>query len=496
VSKPCAIGLDIGLSTTKAVAIAPDGRVIASASRESVNLLPRPRWVERDPDVFRRVIFETLADLSTRLEGYDVVAIAPTAHGDGAWVLDAAGRALRPGILSLDSRARATLTALCDGARGERIAQASGQLPMVSSAPVLLRWMKDSEPDTYARIRWLVFAKDMARLWLTGDICQDYTEVSSGLTDVETQEVSAELFEIYQIPELAGVVPRVRRSTEVAGGLTDAAASATGLPAGTPVAAGLHDIVAASVGAGAVHPGDVSVVAGSYCVNQCIADAPLRGEWMSRSFTSQGAWNLITASPSSSTNLDWFAHVLLPDLVQESQAKGGGSFGFLDGIGADPDALTISSPYYLPFLYGSPLPVDASAGLIGMRAWHDRSDAIRAVVEGIALNHRQHLERLPMSPIAVPKVMGGISRNVYWAQLFADLMGRDIEISATAEPGAQGAAMAAFVSVGFYDSLAAAGRAMVRPGRIVSPGANVELMQGRYQRYRSLLDHLTGWWGA
>jgi L-xylulokinase len=371
-----------------------------------------------------------------------------------------------------------------------------GQMPMVSSAGPMLRWLKENEPEVYQRIRYLLFSKDIVRYWLTGDIAQDYTEVSSGFTDVNTQAVAPEIFDLYGVPELVGTVPKVLQSTQLAGGLTAEAAWATGLPEGLPVAAGLHDIVAGSVGVGAIHSGDVSVVAGSYCVNQYITDSPIIGDWMTRSFVRKGLWNSMTASPSSSTNMDWFARVLLPDLVESSRASGSGSFGFLNTILDDLAPLSSDSPYYLPFLYGSPLPVDATAGIVGLRSWHTRADAVRAVFEGIALNHRYHLDQLPIPVEAIPKVMGGISRNPVWSQMVADLLGREIEISSAAEPGALGVAMAAFVAAGVYPDLDAAVAGMVRPGRRVTPGADVALMEDRYTRYVALLGALTSWWEA
>ncbi|MDR2382052.1 MAG: carbohydrate kinase [Bifidobacteriaceae bacterium] len=494
--RTCAIGLDIGLSTTKAVAFAPDGTTVARAERDSVNSQPRKRWVEREPDSFRATVFGVLADLTAQLEDYEVVGLSQSAHGDGIWVVDGAGQPLRPGILSLDSRARGVLAELVSEPLASDLLRVSGQLPMVSSAPAVLAWIKLNEPEIYARIAYVLFAKDMARFWLTGQIAQDYTEVSSGFTAVDSQRVSATVFELYGLAKLSDAVPPVLDSAQLAGSLTKQAADATGLPQGLPVAGGMHDIVSGSVGVGAVRPGDVSVIAGSYCVNQRITDAPERGDWITRSFVAPGLWNLIAASPSSSTNMDWYARMLLPDLVAGSKAAGRGSFGFLDSVFDGLDPLTEASPFYLPFLYGSPLPEDASAGLVGLRSWHTRADTVRAVFEGIALNHRFHLDALPVPVDAVPKVMGGISRNPYWSQLLADLLDRPIEVTTRSEPGALGVAMAAFVAAGVYPDLDAAVAGMVHPGTRVTPGPDAALMERRYARYTALLSALRPWWGT
>jgi len=206
---PIAIGLDIGLSTTKAVAFDTAGAVVASAQRDSVNSQPQPRWVERDPDTFRAMIFDVLGDVAAQLPGADIVGVSQAAHGDGVWVVDAAGRALRPGILSLDSRARRIAADFAAEPVAADIVAVTGQVPMISSAPVELRWLKEHEPEVYARIAHVLFPKDMARFWLTGQIAQDYTEVSSGFTDVTTQAVSARAFDLYGIPELAGALLRL-----------------------------------------------------------------------------------------------------------------------------------------------------------------------------------------------------------------------------------------------------------------------------------------------
>jgi L-xylulokinase len=494
--QPIAIGLDVGLSTTKAVAFTTDGEVVAAACRESVNSLPRPRWVERDPQAFRTMVLDVLADLVGQLGRREIAGVSLTAHGDGVWVLGPDGEILRPGILSLDSRAREQAATMSDGERGRRLAELAGQLPMSSSAGPELRWLKENEPDTYRRIRWILFTKDVVRYWLTGEVGQDFTEASSGFTSVATQKVSPEALEVMGIPELAGCIPPIRQSLERGGAITAEVAGVTGIPEGTMVATGLHDIVAGSVGAGAVRPGDASVVAGSFCVNQYITDVPLTGDWMTRSFTAEGSWNLITASPSSSTNLDWYAHVMVPELVAGSRAAGTGDFGFLDGLLQDLEPLAEGSPYYLPFLFGSPLPVDASAGIVGLRAWHTRADVVRSVLEGIAHNHRHHLDRLPIPDTTVPKVMGGVSRNRLWSQMLANTLGREIEITATPEPGAMGAAMAAFVAAGVFPDTESAVSAMVGTGLRVAPDDGAAGMQQRYERYRELLDAMSGWWGV
>jgi L-xylulokinase len=490
----CAIGLDIGLSATKAVAFTADGGTVARAERESVNSQPVERWVERDPNSFKATVFGTLADLSPQLEDREIVGISQAAHGDGIWVLGQDGEPLRPGILSLDSRAREAHGRFSGEPLARRLTEVTGQVPMISSAPTVLAWLKAHEPDVYSRIRHLLFSKDMARLWLTGQIAQDYTEVSSCFTAVGSQQVSEEAFDLYGLEEAAAAVPPVLGSADLAGRLTAEAAAATGLPQGLPVAAGLHDIVAGSLGAGAVFPGAVSVIAGSYCVNQCVTDQPQTGPWLTRSFISPGMWNLIKASPSSSTNLDWYAKTLLPDLVEGSRAARRGTFGFLGDLFEGMAPLLEDSPFYLPFLYGSPLPVEASAGLVGLRSWHSRADTVRAVFEGVALNHRQHLDALPVPADAVPKVMGGISRNPYWIQLLADLLGRPVEVSTRSEPGALGAAMTAFLAAGVYPDLDTAVTAMIQPGVRVEPGPAADLMDSRYQRYAALVESLTGWW--
>jgi len=490
----CAIGLDIGVSTTKAVAIGLDGTVLATAVRDSINTQPQPRWVEREPAVFRTLIIDVLADLAERLAGHQVVGIAPTAHGDGVWVLDQDGQPVRDGVLSLDSRAREIAADFATQPLAGKLIALTGQLPMVFSATPLLRWIKQYEPDNYRRIRYILFPKDVARYWLSGDISQEYTEVSSGFTDVSSQETGPAALELQGIAEMAGAVPKVRQSTEVVGGLLTEIAEATGLPAGTPVIAGMHDIVAGSVGVGANKPGDASVIAGSYCVNQLVTDQPLVGDWLTRSFVRKGLWNLIKASPSSATNLDWCARTLLPDLVNQSQAAGQGTFGFMAHALDDLPALSETAPYYLPFLFGSPLAVDASAGLVGLRGWHTRMDIVRAVLEGIAFNHRYHMDFLPLASGAVPKVMGGICRHSFWPQALANVMQSEVEISGVSEPGALGAAMAALVGCGMFSDLEQAAAAMVRPGHLVAPNEEADLMQTRYNRYVALVETMTAWW--
>lgn len=451
---PSLLGIDNGLTVTKAVIFDGDGSQLAVARRRVPQSIPAPRHVERDMDGLWTATAEAIADAiaASGRAASDIAAVAATAHGDGIYLLDSDRRPLGPGILSLDSRAGSIVDHWTDGIADEALAL-TGQLPHASAPSALLAWIRAHEPARCARIAHAIACKDWLRLCLTGVVGTDRTEASTSFTDVRTQDWSPAALDLFGLGELAPALPPIAGPAEIVGQVTPAAAARTGLVAGTPVAAGLHDVTASALGIGGHGPGVLAIVAGTYSINEVVSTRPrVDARWFCRNAIEPGRWNNMAISPASAANYDWFLDTLCRDALAAAEADGRSVHALL---GAEIDAALArpSTVLFHPYLFGSPYGPVASAGFLGLRGWHDRGTMLRAVLEGIAFNHRVHVDALHDGfAVSEIRLTGGASRNPAFAQMFADVLAMPVIVTATDEAAAWGAALCAGAGVGLYAS--------------------------------------------
>ncbi|MDW6022903.1 FGGY-family carbohydrate kinase [Mesorhizobium sp. BAC0120] len=469
---PCLLGIDNGLTVTKAVVFDETGTPLAVARRRVPQIMPRPRHVERDMTVLWRATAEAIAEAiaHSHRPASDIAALAATAHGDGLYLLDTDRQPLGHGILSLDSRAGGTVAAWeRDGTAAAALSR-TGQMPHASALSALLAWIRDHEPERFARIGHVLACKDWLRFCLTGTVGTDLTEASTSFTDVHSQGYAPDILAMFGLEALRSALPRVARPDEVVGNVTEEAAALTGLVAGTPVVAGLHDVTASALGIGGYGEGLIAIVAGTYSINETVSTAPkVDARWFCRNGLRPGEWNNMSISPASAANYDWFLDTLCASERQAAEAEGRSIHAV---IGPEIEA-ALGRPTTLlfhPYLFGSPHGPVASAGFLGLRGWHDRGDMLRAVIEGIAFNHRVHVDALRggFAPHEA-RLTGGISRNPVFAQLFADALGLPVTVTETEEAAAWGAALCAGAGVGLFASPRHDPRDLKALGRIYSP---------------------------
>ena len=309
------LGLDAGSTVIKAVLFDEDGSALSVAgSRVRVDT-PRPHWVERDStavvDAAFAAITAVLDGLPAGRSGSEIAAVGITGHGDGTYLVDAQGRPTRAGILSLDSRAQPLVDEWRAAGTQEQALPITGQPAFSGASASLLAWLHRYEPDTVATSRYALSCKDLLKLALTDQATTDLTDASCAFVDVATQDYADAAFALYDLPQARRLMAPIVPSTEVAGTITAYAARRTGLPADTPVVSGLHDVDACSIGTGGVGPRAMTLIAGTYNINEVITDqARTSHDWLCRSFVERGAWMAMAVSPTSATNLEWFSQHL------------------------------------------------------------------------------------------------------------------------------------------------------------------------------------------
>ncbi len=483
------LGIDAGLTVTKAALFDIHGREISVASAETRTTSPAPRWQERDMD---EVWTQTAAAIRRCLAGAGVDSaavrgIGVCAHSDGLYLVDADLRPVRPAILATDSRAHAYAEAY---RRSTDTMRLTGQAQSPYNPASVLAWLRDHEPQALHRARWTLCCKDWIRLRLTGEVAADPTDASAYCTDVHTQTWSTDALATFGLSELDCLLPDILPSAAPAGTITHTAAEQTGLAAGTPVVTGAHDVDAAALGIGACGVGALSMVMGTFSINQVVADTPvIDPRWQARTFLRPAQWLHMSTSPSGASNLEWVLRHLGPWSSDGAPAP--------EAAIAEATAEAAASrhsPVFLPFLYGSPHGAGISAAFVGLRGWHTRGDLLRGVLEGVVFNHRWHVDALAESfdVRAHPgRLCGGGARSTAWTQMLADALDTTIEVTDAAEAGARGAALLAGVGTGTYHDLDDAVANSVRVLRSHSPDPDqAERLDAGFTRYRRVIDAL------
>jgi len=488
------LGIDSGGTVTKAVLYDLAGHEVAAGSAGSRASTPHPRWVERDMDEAWDACADAIRQAIGNVDPGDIAAVGLAGHNDGLYLVDATLRPVRPAILASDTRAEDVLDAWQASGVQAAAVPLIGQRPYGASPVALLAWLAKHEPSTLDSARWMLFCKDWLRLQLTGEVGTDATEASCSFTSVRSAAAGKAAYDdaildLFDLRQVAGKRPPMYGSTEIVGAVTGAAAAATGLRVGTPVACGAHDVDAAAVGLGAVAPGELSIGAGTFSINQVVStDLHVDYRWQARAFLQPGQMLNMSTSPASASTLDWFVRRLV----------GVDSFDFVgDEVGAvldDPSQLL-----FLPYLYGSPMLPHATGGFLGLQGWHTRAHLLRALMEGVVCNHRLHIDALAsafeLSPVV--RATGGGMRSPVWRQMFADGLGRTVEVPDTDEAGARGAAVLAGIGVGHYRDLSEAISATVRVSATHRPDPErVTAFNGVYQRFTAAISALTPLWTA
>jgi L-xylulokinase len=490
------LGIDAGLTVTKAVVFALDGTQVAVEARRVRTVSEVPRHVERDQDELWEAVVAAVRGVlvAARINPVDIAGIGVTAHGDGLYFVDEDLRPVGRGIASLDTRAGDILRRWHEDGTDRRALEVTGQMPFASTPATLLAWFAEHDPDTLARAAWALPCKDVLKARLTGRVSTDRTEASLSFVNYRTQEYSVDAFEVYGLGAYRDLFSPAYDSTEIVGELTDDAARQLGLMAGTPVAASAHDVDCSALGTGAWQPGAMSVIAGTYSINQSISAAPAPDPaWCTRNFVVPGQWMNQAVSPSSATNMEWFVQRVM---VGPGGVSGADVFARVEAEIAEID-LDADEVIYAPFLYGSPLDADASASFLGVRGWHTRGHLLRAVMQGVAFNHRHHIDALRAAfPVDRIHLTGGATQSPRWAQMFADVLNAEVAIAAVSESGALGACMLTAVAVGAHASLGEAVDAMVGELRAFAPSTQaVARYEAGYTRYRAALAALEPFWG-
>ncbi len=483
------LGIDTSTTATKAVLVDERGAVAGVGAAAYGFDSPRPLWTEQEPALWWDGTVSAIRSVlrSTGVDPASIAAVGLTGQMHGLVLLDSADRVLRPAILWNDQRTAHACDEIREAIGFELLVEITGNDAVTGLTAPKLVWVRDHEPEVWASTAHVLLPKDYVRLELTGVHALDKADGAGTLLfDLAARDWSGEVLEALRIPR--EWLPPTHEGPVVTGQVTERAASATGLRAGTPVVAGGGDQSANGIGVGAVAPGTVALSLGTSGVVFAATDAPLyepRGRVHAFCHALPARWHLMSVMLSAAGSLRWFRDTFAPgqpyeQLVATAAEVPVGSEGL----------------FFLPYLSGerSPHPDPLARGaFIGLNLGHDRRHTLRAVLEGVAYGIRDGLDLMTAAGMPAPtqiRASGGGIANALWRQILADVLETELTTVSTTEGAAYGAALLATEAAGWFPSVEAAVAALVRATPVASPGPDAARYREAHAAYRELYPAL------
>lgn len=440
----CTLGVDIGTSSSKGVLVDASGGIVATATMAHHVQRPHSGWVEMDARIWWDEFVALSRELleSARAEGHepDLVAVGVSGMGPCVVLADDRDEPVRPAILyGVDTRSGEQIARMTDELGVDEITRIGGSTLTSQAAGPKIAWIADEEPDAYARARRLFMPASWLARKLTGAYVLDHQSASqtSPLYDVE----AAAWHDPWWRRFAPGIeAPALAWAGDVVGEVTDAAASVTGIPAGTPVIAGTIDAWTEAVSVGAHEPGDLMLMYGTTMFLIATGTETLRTPSM---WTTVGAFpgtrNLAGGLATSGALTSWLKDLTAadyPKLLAEAEEAGPGARGLL----------------ILPYFAGERTPIldpDARGVIAGLTLEHTRGDLYRAALEATALGVRHNVETMRAAGADIRRIVavGGGTQGSLWLQIVSDATGLMQEVPRTTIGASYGAAFLAASAV-------------------------------------------------
>jgi xylulokinase len=484
------IGLDLGTTNCKGLACDETGRVVHIASRPAPLRQTEDGRAEYDPEALWGAAAAVLREAAGALPRPAALrAIAVTGVGEAGVPCGEDGTPLYPVIAWFDTRSAPQAEAL-EARMGLRtLYRITGLPPQPIHTVHKLAWLRDNEPDAFRRIRRWYFVADYAVWRLCGEWVTDASIASrSRAFDVWRRRWAPEVLDAAQIPE--AILPRIAPSGSPAGRLRPEVARDLGLPPQVLVGVGGHDHICAALAAGVTEPGDILDSMGTAEALLAASDTPPQPDVTESAGFAVGChvapdrFCLLGGIQMSGGSVEWAAHLLgveRDDLMAQASRVPPGAEGLC----------------FLPHLRGrlSPVPDPASMGaFLGLRDVHGPAHLARALLEGLALEAKVNVDALErvVGRAGVMRVTGGGARLPLWLAIKAAVYNRPLEILATTECAALGAALLAGVAAGVFRDTAEAMHAGLRVGSRVEPDPAVAVaMAARERIYRDIYASVT-----
>lgn len=496
------IAQDVGTGGTKGILATTSGEVVATDFEPYGVSYPREHCAEQDPADWWNAVAAVTRRLvqSSGIDPGKVIGLGFATQMLGVLPMSEEGEPLCPGIIWMDSRAQKQADRVVRklGGRGV-LMKVVGAVPSGKDVMCKIKWIEEEMPEVYGRTHVFLDVKGYLVYRATGSFETDQTAASvTGVLDRKTRDYSPLLSKVLGLS--LEKMPKVRRSADVAGGLTKDAAAEMGLPQGTPVISGMGDAPAAPIGAGALDHGDSVISVGTSGLLMITIEKPVNlGKYGMFSLASAdpAMWLLVGEMNTAGGSLVWFADQLARESERAKAPEGeSGIYEVLDEVvkGTPPGARKL---LFTPWMYGERAPVTDTTlrgAFLNVGMDHTREDMLRAVYEGVAMNFRWLFEAASTKglPCETVRAIGGGARSDPWMQIFADVTGRRIEVVRNPQQaGAVGAALAVPLALGIYSDYREVKKVVKVRATFEPDRGNAALYDELFESFKVLYERLS-----
>ena len=480
------VGVDLGTSAVKLLLMDENGKIKNIVSKEYPLYFPHPGWSEQKPEDWFAQSMEGLKEL---LEGFDKDQVKGISFGGqmhGLVALDKEDKVIRPAILWNDGRTAKQTDYLNQVIGKEKLSEYTANIAFAGFTAPKILWMKENEPENFAKIEKIMLPKDYLAYRLSGSFCTEYSDASGMLLlDVEHKCWSAKMLEVCGITEAQ--LPKLYESWEVVGTLKAEIAAELGISENVKVIAGAGDNAAAAVGTGTVGNGRCNISLGTS--GTIFISSKTFGVDSNNALHSfdhaDGYYHLMGCMLSAASCNKWWMDEILKTKEYSKEQEG------ITKLGEN-------HVFYLPYLMGERSPHNdpkARATFIGMSMDTTREEMTQAVLEGVAFGLRDSLEVARSLGIKIErtKICGGGAKSPLWKKIIANVMNLKVDVIESEEGPGYGGAMLAAVGCGEYDSVQEAADQLVKVVDTVEPDAKlVAKYEAKYQQFREIYPALKG----
>lgn len=494
------LGIDIGTSGTKTLAINESGEILAWATEGYPCYQPKPSWSEQDPEDWWQATVKTVQQTVAKagLKPSDVRGIGLSGQMHGSVFLDKNQHVLRRALLWNDQRTAKECEEIEERAGGRKRLIKLVANPALTgfTAPKIL-WLRNHEPKTFKKVAHILLPKDEIRRRLIGDFVTEVSDASGMLLlDVAKRQWSKPLLEKLEL-DLAWL-PRCVESEDVTGHLTKSAAELLGLTTDCLVVGGAGDCAAGAVGNGIVQRGVLSTSIGTSGVMFVHSDEVQidpAGRIHTFCHAVRGKWHLMGVTLSAGGSLQWFRNQLCQADSRLAEAAGKEVYELLTQE-AEQAPTGSENLFFLPYLSGERTPhadPDARGCFVGLSLRHQRGHIVRSILEGVTYSLRESLAIFQHLKVPVKQIRasGGGSRSKLWRQIQADVFGQPVCTINSEEGPAFGVALLAAVGCGAFKNIQEACSATIRLVDRTSPRRKeTKTYDKGFEVYRGLYQSL------
>ena len=476
------IGIDLGTSAVKLLLMDEAGQVKNVVSREYPLEFPQPGWSQQNPEDWRKAVLEGIPAL---LAGFDPKAVAGIGCGGqmhGLVVLDKGDQVIRPAILWNDGRTAKQVDYLNNVIGKERLSAWTANIAFAGFTAPKILWMRENEPENFARIEKIMLPKDYVNYILTGVHACDYSDASGTLLlDVKNKRWSQEMLDICGVQETQ--MPRLFESYQCIGNVKPDIARALGLGNSVKVAAGAGDNAAAAVGTGVVGDGGCNIslgTSGTVFISSKAFGVDKHNALHAFAHA-DGGYHLMGCMLSAASCNKW----LMEEIYKTNDYSA-------EQAPITEDKLGENHVFFLPYLMGERSPINdtnARGTFLGMTMDTTRADLTQAVLEGVAFAIRDSFEvaRSLGIDIRSSKICGGGAKSPLWKKMIANILNVELECLECEQGPGMGGAMLAMVACGTYENVQAACDAIVRVASRVTPDPELAAKyENRYRQFQKI----------